>query len=239
MGIRKPGLGTYITATYPDKESFPRVVECLVKHSDFLEVGIPTVNPKYDGPAIRRTHFQSSMKGLEAVMVGGYGEVPTILMGYVEDYVDKLPMVAQVAQEVNAVSVLFPDLIFEYLDLVDEYVKVMRSYGLMPSFFISSNTPHRIITRLVKYDPLFIYLGLYAATGIRLPLYIERNVREVRRLIGDVFLVAGFAINNPDMVRVVINAGADAVVVGTALLDKIHDQERCGEFLKWLRGGLQ
>lgn len=238
MVIGKPGLGTYITATYPDKDTFIRALGCLAKYSDFIEIGIPTLNPKYDGPVIRMTHFKSAMKSLEAVRVVERVGVPMVLMGYVEDYVSRLDTVAQVAQEVGAVSVLFPDLIFEHIDMVEGYVNAMRDHGLYPTFFISSNTPHALISRLVKYDPLFVYMGLYAATGVKLPLYIERNVREVRRHLGEVFLVAGFAINSPDMVRLVINAGADAVVVGTAIVDKLGDESKCGGFLRWLRGGL-
>ncbi|WP_054842993.1 tryptophan synthase subunit alpha [Vulcanisaeta distributa] len=239
MVIRKPGLGAYVTATYPSKETFLNAVKCLSNVSDFLEIGIPTQNPKYDGPVIRKTHFASELKGLDAVKVARYGDVPTILMGYVEDYVSNMELVAEIANEVGASSVLFPDLLFEHIDLLESYVDAMRNYSLRPTFFVSSNTPHRLISMLVKYEPLFIYLGLYAATGIKLPLYIERNVREVRKLVDDVTLIAGFAINTPpEMVRLVINAGADAVVVGTALVDKLNDQRACTEFMAKLRGGL-
>ena len=238
MVIRRPGLGTYITATYPNKETFLNAVKCLSSASDFLEVGIPTLNPKYDGPVIRRTHFEAELKGLDAVRGARYGDVPTILMGYVEDYANDLELVAETASEVGASSVLFPDLLFEHLEMLETYVNVMRAYSLRPTFFVSSNTPHRLINALVRYEPLFIYLGLYAATGIKLPLYIERNVREVRKLVDGATLVAGFAINTPEMVKLVISAGADAVVVGTALVDKLGDQRSCMEFLTRLRGGL-
>lgn len=64
----------------------------------------------------------------------------------------------------------------------------MRDYSLSTTF-ISSNTPHKIIERLTKYEPLFIYLGLYAATGIKLSLHIERNIKEIRKLIGGEFAI--------------------------------------------------
>lgn len=61
-----------------------------------------------------------------------YGDVPTILMGYVEDYVNNLGLVAETASEVGASSVLFPDLLFEHLDMLETYVNVMRDYSLRP-----------------------------------------------------------------------------------------------------------
>lgn len=190
MEIRKPGIGAYVTATYPNKNDFLNAIRCLSEVSDFLEVGIPTNNPKYDGPVIRKTHFASELKGLDAVNVAKYGKVPTILMGYVEDYVNNLELVAKVASEAGASSVLFPDLLFEHLDKLEEYVMAMRNHSLRPTFFISSNTPHRLVNVLVRYEPLFIYLGLYAATGIKLPLYIERNIKEVRKLVDNITLIA-------------------------------------------------
>ncbi|MFP3196063.1 MAG: tryptophan synthase subunit alpha, partial [Caldivirga sp.] len=190
---------------------------------------------------IRVTHHGAELKGLEAVKVvddyGRYSRVP-VLMGYVADYVDSLNEAASVARSVNAVSILFPDLIFDYPELIDRYVEVMVSNGLRPSFFISSKTPYKLVKRLSEYNPLFIYLGLYAATGIKLPIYVEQNVTTIRGIIGDTFLVVGFAVNNPDMVKSLIKAGADGVVVGTAFIQRMSNLESALSLLKWLRGGL-
>jgi len=95
-----------------------------------------------------------------------------------------------------------------------------------------------LVKRLSEYNPLFIYLGLYAATGIKLPIYVEQNVTTIRGIIGDTFLVVGFAVNNPDMVKSLIKAGADGVVVGTAFIQRMSNLESALSLLKWLRGGL-
>lgn len=242
MGISRPALGLYLTATYPSIKRFIEVLNSVSDLVDFLEVGIPTRNPKYDGPTIRVTHFGAELIGLEAIKVindySKYSKVP-VLMGYISDYVDKLDTVAAVAKSVNALTVLFPDLIFDYPELVDTYVRVMENHGLYPSFFISSKTPYRLIRKLSEYEPLFIYLGLYAATGIKLPIYIEQNVLTIRGILGDgVFLVVGFAVNNPGMVKSLLKAGADGVVVGTAFIQRMTNLEDALNFLKWLRGGL-
>jgi len=241
MGISRPALGLYLTATYPSVRHFIEALNGVRGLVDFLEIGIPTGNPKYDGPVIRVTHHGAELKGLEAVKVvddyGRYSRVP-VLMGYVADYVDSLNEAASVARSVNAVSILFPDLIFDYPELIDRYVEVMVSNGLRPSFFISSKTPYKLVKRLSEYNPLFIYLGLYAATGIKLPIYVEQNVTTIRSIVGDTFLVVGFAVNNPDMVKSLIKAGADGVVVGTAFIQRMSNLESALSLLKWLRGGL-
>ncbi|MGC8570070.1 tryptophan synthase subunit alpha [Caldivirga sp.] len=241
MGISRPALGLYLTATYPSSRRFIEVLDKVKGLVDFLEVGIPTRDPKYDGPVIRMAHQGAELMGLEAIKVvddySKYSKVP-VLMGYISDYYNSLSDVAKVASDVGAVTVLFPDLIFDYPELIDKYIEVMRSSGLTPSFFISSKTPYRLIRRLSEQEPLFIYLGLYAATGIKLPIYIEQNVVTIRGILGDTFLVVGFAVNNPDMVRSLVKAGADGVVVGSAFIQRINDLNDALNFLKGLRGGL-
>ncbi len=241
MGISRPALGLYLTATYPSVRHFVEVLNGVRGLVDFLEIGIPTGNPKYDGPIIRMTHRSAELKSLEAVKVindySKYSKAP-VLMGYAADYIDSLNEVASVARSVNAVSVLFPDLLFDYPELIDKYVRVMEDSGLRPSFFISSKTPYKLVKRLSEYNPLFIYLGLYAATGIKLPIYVEQNVTTIRGIVGDTFLVVGFAVNSPDMVKSLIKAGADGVVVGTAFIQRMSNLESALSLLKWLRGGL-
>jgi len=76
-------LGLYITATYPDSATFLEVLNRTRGIVDFYEIGIPTSNPKYDGPIIRMTHFKSQLKGLEAIKIANYEK--SILMGDIDD----------------------------------------------------------------------------------------------------------------------------------------------------------
>ncbi|GGP18878.1 tryptophan synthase subunit alpha [Thermocladium modestius] len=236
MEISRPSLGLYITATYPDSTTFKNVLNRTRGIVDFYEIGIPTNNPKYDGPIIRMTHFKSQLKGLEAVKVANYEK--SILMGYIDDYVNSLDAVAEIAAQVGASAILFPDLLFDHFDRLDDYVKAMRSHGLDTAFFVSSKTPHKIIERVASLEPLFIYLGLYASTGTKLPVYIERNVSIVRKLVGDTYLVTGFAVRDAGMVRALIEAGANGVVVGTAFIERMGNLDDAMEFLRGLREGL-
>ncbi len=89
---------------------------------------------------------------------------------------------------------------------------------------------------MASLEPLFIYLGgLYASTGgTKLPVYIERNVSIVRKLVGDTYLVTGFAVRDAGMVRALIEAGANGVVVGTAFIERMGNLDDAMEFL---RGG--
>lgn len=236
MEVSRPSLGLYITATYPDSSTFLEVLNRTRGIVDFYEIGIPTNNPKYDGPIIRMTHFKSQLKGLEAIKITSYEK--SILMGYIDDYVDSLDAVAKTAAQVGASAILFPDLLFDHFNRLNDYIDAMRRHDLRPAFFVSSKTPHKIIEKLASLEPLFIYLGLYASTGTKLPVYIERNVSIVRKLIGNTYLVTGFAVRDSSMVRALIEAGANGVVVGTAFIERMSNLGEAIEFLRGLREGL-
>ncbi len=223
VGLPRPGLGVYITAQWPDPAAFFSFLKALDGLADFVEVGIPTNNPKYDGPFIRSSHRSAPIKGLKAVE-GIPLPKNAVLMGYAEDFVGKFDELARAAAEVGATSVLLPDLLIDMPEKLDDYVRAMRAHGLETAFFLPGKFPYQLAEKLARHDPLFIYIGLYAATGIKLPVYVERNIRIARAHIGDTYLVAGFAIDSGGKARAVIEAGADGIVVGTAAMKLLKER---------------
>ncbi len=217
----------YLTATYPNTTTFLNVIETVSQIVDMLEIGVPTNNPKYDGPTIRMTHRMAELKGLEALeVIRGFTSREFIIMAYMEDYVNNLDIFLKKCAEIGARGVLMPDLLFDYYEMVEKFVNECRRFGVEPCFFISSKFPYREVERLVAYRPLFIYLGLQACSGVRLPIFIERNVKIYRSIIGNRCpLIVGFAIKSPDDVRLLKNIGVDGIVVGSAF---IRELTRCG-----------
>ncbi|CCC82034.1 tryptophan synthase subunit alpha [Thermoproteus tenax] len=223
MRLPKPGLGVYITAQWPNSETFRSLLSSLDQVADFVEIGVPTTNPKYDGPFIRLSHREAAVKGLGALQ-GLDLPKNAVLMAYAEDYLGKFDALARAAAESGAVSVLLPDLLVDFPEALEEYVLAVRRNGLDPSFFLPSKFPYALAGRLASYNPLFLYIGLYAATGIRLPVYVERNIKIARQYAGDVYIVAGFAIDSADRARAIVGAGADGLVVGTAAMKILKER---------------
>lgn len=226
-------LGVYLTLPYLNEK-----LGEVLKDVDFIEFGIPTSNPKYDGPFIRKLYKESIIKGLKALHCSFLKfEKPLIIMAYMEDYLNNLKELFSEASKIGAISVLLPDLLFEYLEYLNDYVKLTQEFSMKTTFFISSKVPYKLVSRLTMYDPLFIYLGLYATTGIKLPIHIEKNVSIMKQLIGKQHLIVGFAIDNPEIVKRVFKAGADGIVVGTAFLKAISNGVDEGiKFIKLLKG---
>lgn len=219
-----PSFGVYLLLGHPTPSAFLDALEGLRACTDFYEIGIPSPRPKYDGPVIRRAHRSVIERGGHRVGLPRADGSPAIVMAYLEDMgLDGLERLSREAALRGYSSVLLPDLLFEYYDLVGEYVEIVKGAGMRPSFFASSRFPHRVLERLREEDPLLVYLGLQPSTGVRLPISVERNVRLARRILGDgVFLLAGFAVRSPDAVRRLIEAGADGVVVGSALIERLE-----------------
>ncbi len=226
MALSRPGYSSYLTIAWPSPSEFQSLLHKLAPCTDFFELGLPARNPLYDGPTIRSTHREALRK------VGSRGEALRlasraaseagarfIVMTYLWEHGGPRglrSLVEDVAAS-GADALLLPDLLFEYPGLLVEYVDAAKNNGLQPAFFASSKFPHHILRLLAGMKPLLIYLGLQPATGASLPVAVKSNVALARELIEDSYLLAGFAIRSPETAIAVIEAGADAVVVGSEL----------------------
>ncbi len=224
----------YILAGWPSAEVYRKAVTAAAQVADFVELGLPSRNPKYDGPYIRRAHGEAEPVELGLVP----GEV--YVMAYWEDYAARPEALFEAAAAAGARGVLAPDLLIDFPPELGRYVELARRFKMEPVFFVPGKFPHGLVRRLASYRPAFIYLGLYAATGIELPVYVERNIKVFREVAPEVFLVAGFAIDSPQKAAAVVRAGADAVVVGTAFLRRLRSSvEEAVAFLREIKRALQ
>lgn len=227
-------LGVYILAGWPSAEVYRKAVAAAAQVADFVELGLPSRNPKYDGPFIRRAHDEAEPVELGLVP----GEV--YVMAYWEDHAAKPEALFEAAAAAGARGVLAPDLLIDFPSELGRYIELARRFKMEPVFFVPGKFPHGLVRRLASYRPAFIYLGLYAATGIELPVYVERNIKVFREVAPEVFLVAGFAIDSPQKAAAVVRAGADAVVVGTAFLRRLRSSvEEAVAFLREIKRALQ
>jgi tryptophan synthase alpha chain len=216
-------LIAYLTLGYPHPSATPSIVRALEKaRVGAIEFGMPTENPKYDGPTIRQTHKVTMKLGLrseEALrLLGAVDCRHKVLMAYYEDALKiGLEGLFRKAAENGADALLFPDLLIDYPDQFKTYTQLSEKYGLEKAFFVTTTFPHKLVTELVDHEPAFIYLGLMACTGVLLPITIARNIYIMKRLVGPTPLVVGFGISRPEQVMECVKAGAHGVVVGSAL----------------------
>lgn len=232
--MRRPAVGLYLVAGWPDADRYRKGLDIASQYADFFELGVPTANPKYDGPYIRSAHREV------AAPVWERPRVPTYLMAYWEDFKTAPERLFSRAAELGARGVLAPDLLVDFPEDLETYIRLSGEWGLSTVFFLPSKFPHRLARRLASAGPDFIYLGLYAATGIELPVYVERNIKILRSEAPGVFIVAGFAIDAPEKAVKAVRAGADGVVIGTAFMKKLKNSpEEAAAFLSAVREALK
>lgn len=216
-------LVIYLTAGDPLIFSSSIVDVIASSGADLFELGIPNEHPKYDGPTIRASYKRALRNGttLEKAfrIIKDFPSDLKILFTYFDLALKMgLEEFVSLASECSVSSVLFPDMLIDYPEHLSAYINACERYGLRPSFFITSSFPHKLISRVARLNPAFIYLGLMASTGILLPVTLSKTIGIVRELIGDAPLLVGFAISRPEQVAKCVSAGADGVVIGSAVL---------------------
>jgi len=191
---------------------------------DLFELGIPTTMTKYDGPAIRASYRRALESGVdERRSISLIREVKGLGGSILFTYYDVAlacgleGLMSNVA-EAGIECILFPDLLIDYPEDLESYIKLCERYDLEHAFFITSCFPHHLIVKLAKLEPAFIYLGLMPSSGILLPIAISRNIGIIKGLIGEVPLLVGLGLSSPQQVGLCISAGADGVVVGSTIL---------------------
>jgi tryptophan synthase alpha chain len=107
----------------------------------------------------------------------------------------------------------------------DRAVRAARDNGLNQIFLIAPSTTDRRLEQILKSASGFVYLAsLLGVTGAR-----ERLSDEASRLIGRVRpntrlpLAVGFGISRPEHAAALRRAGADGVIVGSALVGIVEE----------------
>lgn len=238
--MKRKVLMVYLTAgdPYVNGDILSILSECGVR---IFEFGVPLACPKYDGPIIRMSYKRALENGitLERVfsLIKSFHVDHKIVFTYFDYAINVgLNKFAEMVLEAGAEGILFPDLLIDYPEDLDTYIRFCGEYDLEPIFFITSSFPHRLVSKLTMLDPALIYLGLMASTGILLPITISRTIKIMRDLVGRTPLLVGFAISEPSQVSDCIKAGADGVVVGSSIIKLLHSKQSTKPDLNGLRG---
>lgn len=236
-------LVVYLTLGYPTKDEFLKLVSTLNDLSiDFVEVGIPPRFAKYDGPVIRKSYEYAKKMLPERQYLAlirearGILDVPMIALAYVDDRLDKLREFVEDLYQVGVDSILFPDLLIDYLDVYEKVEEIARSIGIGLTLFTSPSMPDRLIERVSPSSRFFLYLGVRPATGVPIPVDPVRLVRRVRGIVRN-RLVVGFGLSLSDIPEI-IRAGADGIAIGSALIEAIERNGIGGftELVRTIRG---
>jgi len=213
--------------------------------ADAVEIGIPFSDPIADGRSIQQAAVRSLAAGtrpsdvlrLVSRLRRSHADVPMAVMTYYNIlFSPGLVAFLDGARAAGVDGLIVPDL---PLDETAEYSRLARARGLDTILLAAPTTPPERMTSLVEHSSGFLYLvSVRGVTGARAEVGAE-TLRLVgaakRRTRGRIPLAVGFGISRPEHVRAILGAGADAVIVGSSIVERVSSGKPRDEMLREVR----
>ena len=228
----RKALVPYITAGHPHPDSTVDILHAAVEAgADLLELGMPFSDVMADGPVIQNACAKALQHGthLDAVldMVRQFrtrdAVTPVILMGYTNPIERR--GVRQFAAEAAAAGVDALLVVDCPADEADELKAELARHGLHQIFLVAPTTTDHRLQRMAKLAGGFVYyVSVKGVTGAA-SLDVSTLAPAVKRIRSAAALpvAIGFGIREPEQAAAAARA-ADAVVIGSALVDRL---DRC------------
>jgi tryptophan synthase alpha chain len=226
----RAGLVTFVTAGDPDPATSAAILKALpAAGADVIEVGMPFTDPMADGPAIQAAGLralragQNLVKTLELVRDFRTSDIatPVVLMGYYNPiYIYGVGRFLTDAKAAGVDGLIVVDLPPE--EDTELCLPALRA-GLN---FIRLATPttddKRLPAVLANTSGFVYYVSITGITGAAAPdagLVVEA-VRRIKRHT-DLPVAVGFGVRDAASAGAIAQ-GAEAVVVGSALVEKVR-----------------
>ena len=226
----------YVVAGYPDIMTSEHIITSLINGgADIIEIGIPFSDPIADGSTIQDAIQNSLIAGttpdmcleLASRIRKTFPNTPLIIMTYSNILYRKgYIQFAQKAKESGIDGFIVPDIPIEESK---EYLNTIQNLGMSTIFLVSPNTSEKRLKMISRICTGFLYaISVYGTTGERQSFdeYTIESIKRIKKMTADVLpLAVGFGISNPQHVKDMTNAGADAVIIGSAIIKKIKELE--------------
>lgn len=252
----RKALIPYVTAGFPYADVTPELMHAMVAAgSDIIELGVPFSDPMADGPVIQKAGEKALSFGIGMAqvldMVRTFRQsddtTPVVLMGYanpVEAYnlkhgADRFVADAASAGVDGVLIVDYPP------EECEQFADTLKAHGLDLIFLLApTSTPERmdLVGRLASGYVYYVSLKGVTGAGNLDIAAVEAMLPRIRQHVS-VPVGVGFGIRDADTARA-ISRVADAVVIGTKLIQLIETQPRdlvapvAADFLAGVRQGL-
>lgn len=241
----------YFVAGYPSLAKTREFLwEAAEAGADLIELGIPFSDPVADGPTLQRAIRHALDRGVTVrksldLVRGLLREAyPIPILGMTYANLLASPGYEQAASAWSASGLsgaIVPDVPWEEAGALRSS---LRSNGMGTVSFASPSTATNRLRSVVRSSDGFVYLvAVYGTTGTREGVAPETRelLRRARRLRGrsQTPLCVGFGVSRPSHVEALGALGADGVVVGSAIAQRIRDGARVGRFISSLRRAAQ
>lgn len=222
----------YVVAGYPDIDTTERIVNTLVSAgADIIEIGIPYSDPIADGPIIQEASYNALVRGITPEKCLNlahrirkrFPDLPILVMTYSNILLKKGFKKFMIrSKRLGIDGFILPDMTVEESDC---YIKHASRLGLVTIFLVSPNTSAQRMNNIINRSSGFVYVvSVYGITGTRTSFegYTLYAIKQTKRIVESRLpVVVGFGITKPSHVRSMLKAGADAVIIGSAIVKKV------------------
>jgi tryptophan synthase alpha chain len=252
----RKALIPYVTAGFPFADVTPELMHGMVAAgADVIELGVPFSDPMADGPVIQKAGDKALAFGIGMVqvldMVRGFrqqdSKTPVVLMGYanpVERYEQRHGADAFIrdAAEAGVDGVLIVD--YPPEECV-EFAAKLRARGMDLIFLLAPTSTDARMRQVAEVASGYVYyVSLKGVTGAGTldTAAVEAMLPRIRAHV-NVPVGVGFGIRDAATAQA-IGRVADAVVIGSKIIQLIEDQPRdkvaavAGDFLRGIRKAL-
>ncbi len=221
----------FITAGDPDLETTAKALRVLDSAgADIIELGVPYSDPLADGPVIQAAASRALQRGtkLEQVLemverVSPTLRSPIILFTYYNPILNRgIEQFLQQLTRAGVAGLVVPDL---PLEEAESLLKPAAEYGIEVILLVAPTSSAERITAIAQQSQGFIYLvSVTGVTGMRSGLETRvKDLLQQLRQVTDKPIGVGFGISLPEHARQVKDWGADAVIVGSAIVKRLAD----------------
>ncbi|MEI7855911.1 MAG: tryptophan synthase subunit alpha [Methanomicrobiales archaeon] len=228
--LKKPAFIGFTVAGDPDKSSCIRIARALIEGgTDILELGVPFSDPVADGPVIQKADERALESGttpdtiFEIVKeIRKDSDVPIVFLTYYNIVHRRgIERFYREAQDAGVDGILVADMPVEESE---EVCAIAERCGIDPIFLITQTTSDERIKKIAAKARGYLYLvAVLGVTGVRDQVSdgaidLLHRVRKHTKLP----LALGFGISTPSHVQTCARAGADGVIVGSAIVEIVE-----------------
>lgn len=226
---RRPALVTFVTAGDGDTRA---ILDALVAGgADVIELGMPFTDPMADGPAIQAANLRSLAQGTTTADVfaiargfrARHPEVPLVLMGYANPMVRRgSDWFAAQCADAGVDGVICVDIPAEEDAALGP---ALRDAGVAVIRLATPTTDAPRLPAVLEGAGGFLYyVSVAGITGKQqaTATSIADAVRDLKAATA-LPVAVGFGIRTPDQAAAVAAAGADGVVIGSAIVELVGE----------------
>jgi tryptophan synthase alpha chain len=248
----RTGLIPFITAGDPSPDATVAILHALVDAgADLIEIGVPFSDPMADGPVIQHANERALARGVGLARVIEWvrtfrardATTPVVLMGYLNPVeIHGTARFAIEARDAGVDGVLLVDCPVEEMDATE----AIGDAGLARILLAAPTTAEERLRAICAAAEGFLYYVSFAGiTGAdRLSMDdVRARVADIKRSASTPVAV-GFGVRDARSAAA-IGEFADAVVIGSALVERLADSRdadeaaaRAREFLAPIRAAL-